>query len=229
MATSAAPRAIFFDLDSALISRGLSLERFAGRFAVDFADRLGGVSARGVAYGLAEVDGNGFRAHADLAAELRDLFPWRDQPSVEEVTTYWDEIFPQCVAPDPEAHTTLRWLRERGIALGVVTTDTPGTQSAKIAALGLEGFFAAPTLAGETSAKKPDARAYQRAAAALGIPPESVWLVSALDEDCRFARAAGLGAIFLRRVFYWPVAAKPPTQEIATLSELVSLLGGEMD
>jgi HAD superfamily hydrolase (TIGR01509 family) len=229
MATSAAPRAIFFDLDSALVSRGLSLERFAERFAVDFADRLGGVSARGVAYGLTEVDGNGFRAHADLAAELRDLFPWRDQPSVEELTAYWDEVFPQCVAPDPEARATLRRLRARGIALGVVATDSPETQSAKIAALGLEGFFAAPMYAGETSAKKPDARAYQRVATALGIPPEAVWLVSALEEDCRFARDAGLGAIFLQRVFYWPAAAKPPTHEIATLSELVSLLGGEMD
>jgi putative hydrolase of the HAD superfamily len=224
MASSSTPRAILFDLDSALISRGLSLMNFAERFAAHFAARLGGVTARGVAYGLSEVDGNGFRSHAELAAELRDLFPWRPRPSVEELTTYWDEVFPQCVAPDPEAPPTLRWQRERGIALGVLTDGTPKAQRAKITAIGLSDFFAVTLIAGEVGLEKADEQFYQRAAEALDAPPAEVWMVSALSEDCLAARDAGLGDIFLHGVFYWPREVEPPTHEITTLGELISLL-----
>jgi putative hydrolase of the HAD superfamily len=227
MASSSKPRAILFDLDSALISRGLSLMNFGERFAADFADRLGGVTARGVAYGLSEVDGNGFRSHAELAAELRDLFPWRPRPSVEELTAYWDEVFPQCVAPDPEAPLALRWLRERGVALGAVTDGTLETPRAKIAALGLDGFFAMTLLSGETRMETSDAQLYQQAAEALEASPAKVWMVSARSEDCLAAREAGLGAIFLQRDFYWPREADPPTHEITTLGELLSLLDSD--
>jgi putative hydrolase of the HAD superfamily len=227
MANNPPPRAILFDLDSAVISRGLSLENFAERFAADFADQLGGVTARGVAYGLSEVDGHGFRTHIALAGELRDLLPWRERPSVEKLTAYWDDEFPQRVAPDPEALPTLRWLRAHGYALGVATGEKPEAQRAKIAALGLDGYFSVTLLAGENGVKRRDARLYQRAADMLALPPAAVWMVSALPEMCLAARDAGLGVIFLQRVFYWPQGAEPPTHEIATLGELVSLLDGD--
>jgi FMN phosphatase YigB (HAD superfamily) len=227
MASSSAPRAILFDLESALMSRGHSLMNFAERFAAHFADRLGGVTARGVAYGLSEVDGNGFRSHAELAEELRDLFPWRPRSSVEELTAYWDEVFPQCVAPDPEALPTLRWLREHGLALGVVMDGAPETQRTKIAALGLSDFFAVTLLSDEVGLEKSGARLYQQAAGALEASPSEMWMVSALSEDCLAARDAGLSALFLQRVFYWPREDAPPTHEITTLGELVSLLGGD--
>jgi putative hydrolase of the HAD superfamily len=227
MTSSAPPRAIFFDLDSALVSRGHSLENFAERFATHFAERLGGVTARGVAYGLSEVDGNGFRTHAELAGELRDLFPWRPRPGVEELTAYWDEVFPQCVAPDPEALPTLRWLRAHGIALGVVTNGEPEMQRAKIAALGMDDFFTVTLVAGEVGLETSGAHLYRRAAEALGVPPGASWMVSGRSEDCLAARDAGLGVIFLQRVFYWPRDAEPPAHEITTLGELVILLGGD--
>jgi FMN phosphatase YigB (HAD superfamily) len=226
MVNSPSPRAILFDLESALISRGHSLMRFAERFAAYFADRLGGVRARGVAYGLAEVDGHGFRTHAELAAELRDLFPWRERPGVEELMAYWDHVFPQCVAPDPQAFPTLRWLRAHGYALGVVAGGRPEIERVKIATLGLNGFFHVTLLAGEYGVMRWDARLYQQAAAMLGMPPAATWMVSALHEECRLARDAGLGAIFLQRVFYWPRDVVPPAHEIAALGELVSLLDG---
>jgi putative hydrolase of the HAD superfamily len=229
MASSPPPRAILFDLDSALISRGLSLERFAERFAAHFGERLGGVTARGVAYGLSEVDGGGFRSHAELAAELRELFPWRERPSMVELTAYWDEVFPQCVALDPEAPPTLRWLRERGMALGVVTSGAAETQRAKIAALGLGDELALTLIAEESALDKANARLYTRAAELLGMPAGAVWMVGALAADCLAARDARLGAIFLRRVYYWPDDVEPPKYEITRLGELVSLLGGETD
>jgi FMN phosphatase YigB (HAD superfamily) len=228
MVTYNPPRAILFDLESALISRGLSLMNFGERFAAHFAERLGGVTARGVAYGLSEVDGNGFRTHAELAEELRDLFPWRPRPSVEELTTYWDDVFPQCAAPDPEALPTLRSLREHGFALSLVTDGAPETQRAKITALGLDGFFAVTLNAGEMRLEKSHAGLYQRATEALEIPPGAIWMVSALSEDCLAARDAGLGAIFLQRVFYWPRGLARPTYEITTLGELAPLLGGDV-
>ena len=44
---------------------------------------------------------------------------------------------------------TLRWLREHGVTLGVVTDGAPEMQRAKITALGLDGFFAATLIASE--------------------------------------------------------------------------------
>ena len=75
MASNSWPRAILFDLDSTLISRGHSLMKFGERFAAHFADRLGGVTARGVAYGLSEVDGNGFRSHLSLPRNCATFSP----------------------------------------------------------------------------------------------------------------------------------------------------------
>jgi FMN phosphatase YigB (HAD superfamily) len=227
MASNPLPRAILFDLASALISRGLSLMNFGEHFAAHFAEWLGGVTARGVAYGLSEVDGNGFRSHAELAAELRDLFPWSPRPSEEELTAYWDEVFPLCVAPDPEALSTLQWLREHGVTLGLVTDGALETQRTKIAALGLDDFFAVTLVAGEVGLEKSGADLYRHAVEALGIPPTLIWMVSALSEDCLAARDAGLSAVFLQRVFYWPREVAPPTHEITTLGELVTLLGGD--
>ncbi len=224
MDNSPAPRALVFDLDSVLISRGLSLANFAERFAAHYADMLGGVTARGVAYGLSEVDGAGFRTHAELASELRDLFPWRERPTVEELTAYWDAVLPQCVAADPEALQTLRWLREHGYLLGVMATQTPETPRDKITALGLDGFFALTLPAGDVGLESVDARVYALAAEALEVAPKLIWMVSGHPEDCLAAREAGLGAIFLQRAFYWPRGFEPPTHEITTLAELISLL-----
>jgi putative hydrolase of the HAD superfamily len=221
-----APRAIFFDLDSALTSRGRSLENFGERFAGDFAARLGTITARGVAYGLAEVDGNGFRAHAELAAELRDLFPWRERPSVEELTAYWDDVFPTCVAPDPEVAPTLRWLHARGIALGALTNGAAAAQRARLAALGLGALFTMTVISREVGAAKLDPHIYLRALRESQVPPTATWMVSALPEDGLGARAAGLHAIFLRRVFYWPRDAEPPAHEITSLRELPPLVNG---
>jgi putative hydrolase of the HAD superfamily len=103
----------------------------------------------------------------------------------------------------------------------------PKTQRAKIMALGLSDFFAVTLISDEVRLEKSDERLYQQAAGALEASPSEMWMVSALSEDCLSARDAGLGAIFLQRVFYWPRDAEPPTHEITTLGELVSLLGGD--
>jgi FMN phosphatase YigB (HAD superfamily) len=146
---------------------------------------------------------------------------------LEELTAYWDELFPQCVAPDPEALPTLRRLRERGVALGLIAPGWPDMQRAKIATLGLDGLFAVTLLAGESGANRWDAHVYRRAAEMLGLAPVEIWMVSALQEECQFARDAGVGVIFLQRTFYWPRDAEPPVYEIATLGELVALLSGD--
>jgi putative hydrolase of the HAD superfamily len=219
-----APRAILFNLDNTLTSRSLSLARFGARFAAHFAKRLGQMTPRGVVYGLVEVDGNGYRSHADLAAEVRDVFPWRERPSVAELAAFWDTVFPACVAPYPETLPTLRWLREHGLALGVVTNGGSLAQRAKIAALGLDADLGVILIAEEVGLRKPDPRSYLQALHELGIAPDAAWMVSVLPEDGLGARAAGLGAVFVRRIFYWPRDTERPVHEVTSLDELPPLV-----
>lgn len=96
----------------------------------------------------------------------------------------------------PGASACLHELRARGLRCHLLTNGPGDSQRARVAALGLEGAFAAVLVAEELGAFKPDPAIFRRALSEIGVPAHAAAMVgNDLEADVRAARRAGLHAI----------------------------------
>lgn len=213
---------VLFDLDGTLYDRDSAVRAvFAAQYRA-FQGVLGGIDPERYVARLLELDEHG---HADKRTAfgrlVREL--GLDSALGDELTEHFREVYPTFGAPFPDALPTLRELRERGIALALVTNGRADTQAAKVARLGLEPFLDATLISESEGLRKPDRRIFERALARIGVAPEHAWHVGDHPmADVAGAHAAGLTAIW-RHVPYWP---EPACQAftIHQLSELLPLL-----
>lgn len=111
--------------------------------------------------------------------------------------------------------------------IGLVTNGPADTQRDKISLLGLDRAVDFAVVSGEVGAWKPDQRIFSEA---LGLgeaePGETVFIGDSPEHDVMGAQAVGIRAIWLNRTAAtWPPELNPPDDEIATLSELATILG----
>jgi len=86
----------------------------------------------------------------------------------------------------PDVRPNLQRLRDRGIALAVVSDTWPDLIDHYRAA-GLDGFFTTFVISAVLGCRKPDPRMYATASNALALPPADCLFV---DDDPEFVRAA---------------------------------------
>ncbi len=79
--------------------------------------------------------------------------------------------------PFPDAIDTVRWLRESGCRLGLVTNGNAATQRGKVTRFRLTELFDAILIEGELGIGKPDPRVYTRAISELGVTAAQAWMV----------------------------------------------------
>jgi putative hydrolase of the HAD superfamily len=117
----------------------------------------------------------------------------------------------------------LQTLRERGLYLAVLTNfELPGIHRT-LKHAGLDPTWFAALLSSSTlGVAKPDPRAYQAAAAALGLPPGDCAFVDDLPINVEAACAVGMRGVLLDRQQVHSAATLPT---IASLEQLVGLLG----
>lgn len=77
----------------------------------------------------------------------------------------------------PDALDTVRWLREKGCLLGLLTNGNAHAQRSKISRFGLDLFFDLILIEGEVGFGKPDSRIYERALNGLGVESSEAWMV----------------------------------------------------
>jgi HAD superfamily hydrolase (TIGR01509 family) len=133
------------------------------------------------------------------------------------------DMVEEFVIPQSDARQAFATLRERGVALAVLSNGWNPLQTAKARRAGFEG----PVLASsDLGAIKPDPRAFQALLRCFEAAPDDVWYVG--DDpiaDVQGARAAGLRAIWMDaedRPF--PQDLEPPKTAIRRLSDLAALL-----
>jgi putative hydrolase of the HAD superfamily len=98
----------------------------------------------------------------------------------------------------PEIDGLLRRLRDRGLKLGIVANQ-PQTARERLERAGIGDLFAYQDLSSLTGFSKPDPRAFQAAAGALGMaPPDCIMVGDRIDNDIAPAKALGMAAILLR-------------------------------
>jgi putative hydrolase of the HAD superfamily len=102
--------------------------------------------------------------------------------------------------PLPDAIDTVRWLKESGRSLALLTNGAGPAQRAKIDRFGLANLFDAILVEGELGFGKPDPRVYQLALARLGRDPSEVWMVGDhLEWDVSAPQKLGVFSVWIDR------------------------------
>ncbi|MET9278485.1 HAD family hydrolase [Streptomyces anthocyanicus] len=136
-------------------------------------------------------------------------------PGLHDVL-YERHMSPDAWSPYPDAAEVLSALRGRGIAVGVVSNIGWDLRPV-FRAHGLDRYVATYVLSYEHGIRKPDARLFGVACAALGVEPERTLMVGDDRRADGGAAALGCGVHF---VDHLPVAERPaglrPVLELAT-------------
>lgn len=104
------------------------------------------------------------------------------------------------MAPLPEAIDTVRWLRDSGRRLALLTNGAAVAQRKKISRFELGDLFDAILVEGELGFGKPDERVYRRALNALGVEPPDAWMVGDhLEFDVGAPQRLGLRGVWVDR------------------------------
>lgn len=124
----------------------------------------------------------------------------------------------------PGAIDALRRLRDRGVALALLTNGDTQGQRNKIERFGLAPFFNDILVEGELGYGKPDLRVYSRALSSLEVEPGETWMVGDnLEWDVSAPQKLGIAGIW---VDYAGTGLPPATDVVPdrimrSISELV--------
>jgi putative hydrolase of the HAD superfamily len=210
------PRAILFDLDDTLIQAYPRPEAAWLAVTREHAVDLGRVSpeeAAAAILGFAQAvwaDAERFREHRhDLAASRRRIVAGafgelraRGRPApppqvAERIADRFSAYRIEQMRLHEGAHETLDALRDRGVALALVTNgDGPG-QRAKLERFALGHRFDHLQIEGEHGFGKPEPQAYRFALHAVGAAPHEAWMVGDnLEWEVAAPQRLGLHAIW---------------------------------
>ena len=102
------------------------------------------------------------------------------------------------MAPLPDAIDTVRWLRESGRRLALLTNGGGPAQRKKIVRFGLAELFDVILIEGEVGFGKPDERIYHRALGALGVTASEVWMAGDnLEWDVAAPQKLGISGVWI--------------------------------
>jgi len=131
------------------------------------------------------------------------------------------------MAPLPEAIDTVRWLRDSGRRLALLTNGAAIAQRRKITRFELADLFDAILVEGELGFGKPDARVYERALIALDVKPSEAWMVGDnLEWDVAAPQRLGVCGVWIdaRGRGLPEHATVTPNHIVRSLGELRSLI-----
>jgi len=98
----------------------------------------------------------------------------------------------------PDAVDTVRWLRDSGRRLALLTNGAGEAQRRKIMRFELADLFDAILVEGELGFGKPDKRVYHRALSALAVKPSDAWMVGDhLEWDVAAPQALGMTGVWI--------------------------------
>ena len=127
--------------------------------------------------------------------------------------------------PYEDAAPVLSELKRRGLKLGVIANQPPGTEE-RLENWGLRDFFDVIAASAELGVAKPDPAIFQYALAQAGCPAQNAVMVGdRLDNDVAPANRLGMHAVRLLRGLgaYHESADEQPEHTIRTLAELLFL------
>jgi putative hydrolase of the HAD superfamily len=98
----------------------------------------------------------------------------------------------------PDAIETVRWLRESGCRLALLTNGRGETQRRKVVRFALTGLFDSILIEGELGFGKPDPRIYTQALQELGVGAADTWMAGDnLEWDVAQPQRMGIAGIWI--------------------------------
>lgn len=151
---------------------------------------------------------------AEMGVEDRDT-AWR-------ITQAYISRREQGLEPLPGALETVRWFRDNGCRLALLTNGTGPAQRRKIERFGLAESFERILIEGELGFGKPDTRVFQRALDEMGVAPQDTWMIGDnLEWDVAAPQRMGIFAIWIdKHGTGAPNSGVRPDRIIRGLSEL---------
>jgi putative hydrolase of the HAD superfamily len=116
----------------------------------------------------------------------------------DRIGARYDECREERTAVFPDALDVLRWLRQDGRRLALVTNGAADMQRRKIARFQLEPLFDAIFVEGELGFGKPDDRIYRLALSALSVSPRDAWMIGDnLEWDVEQPQKLGMAGVWV--------------------------------
>ncbi len=122
-------------------------------------------------------------ADASLARDIGDAYSHRRDVGME---------------PLPDAIETVRWFRDSGCRLALLTNGAGPAQRRKIARFGLADLFDTILVEGEMGFGKPDERVYRQALDQLDVRPADAWMIGDnLEWDVAAPQKLGISGVWI--------------------------------
>ncbi|WP_297069001.1 TIGR02253 family HAD-type hydrolase [Thermococcus sp.] len=159
----------------------------------------------------------------------RDTYDWHDWNfffRLFNVNIQYEELlreYPHKLTVYPDVIPTLKWLKENGYKLGVVTSG-PEYQRLKLKLTGLSKYFNVIITRDKVNAIKPEPRIFLAALESLQVKPQDALMVGdSLSQDVYGAKNLGMVAVWINRM--GENGHHLADYEVKTLYELKKILG----
>jgi len=239
MTATSLPRALLLDLDDTILDDSSLVDGCWREACADHAGRLGPFQADGVAEAIRTMsrwfwaDPERHRAgRLELNAARREVVRMAllemgiaDAALAADIGDGYSHRRDSRMEPLPDAIDTVRWFRESGCRLALLTNGAGPAQRRKIARFGLEVLFDAILVEGELGFGKPDERVYHQALKALNVLPAGAWMVGDnLEWDVAAPQKLGIVGVWIdRRGSGVPATSRiVPDRVVSALSALRS-------
>lgn len=210
---------VFLDLDNTLVDRDAAFSSWAATAVVEW-----GGDESDVRW-LVDADRSGYTPRRELAQVIQErLTPPCSTDAIVERLLYEPVDVIECY---PGVVDELERMARAGVSLVVVTNGESEQQRMKLRRTGLDRVVAASVISGELGARKPDARIFDAARAA--VPDDGfAWMVGDhVTADMAGARAAGLSTAWVSHDRPWPetwtpdLAASRPDDVLSSVRDRV--------
>ena len=179
-------KAVIFDLDGTLIDsmgmwRDIDIE-FLGRFGLSLPENL-----------QKEIEGMSF---SETAVYFKERF--QIPMTLDEIKTCWNGMamyqYSHEIPLKPGVRKLLAWLKERGILMGIATSNSRELVTAVTEALHISEYFSEITVGCQVAKGKPSPDVYLFAAERLGVAPAECLIFEDLPAGLLAGKRAGMTA-----------------------------------
>lgn len=149
-----------------------------------------------------------------------------DNGASTKIADRFTELLDFYMKPFPGAVEAIRFLKEKGIKLSIVTNGSSSSQREKIRRFGLTDLFDYIYIEGEHEFGKPDLRAYKFTLDQLGLQPSEAWMIGDKFEwEIEAPAQLGIKGVWInsRRELVKGFTVRP-FLTLASLSEIVDVI-----
>ncbi|ASJ12065.1 TIGR02253 family HAD-type hydrolase [Thermococcus thioreducens] len=211
-------KAVLFDIDGTILTEMPLIQLFLPQVYDKLSKKFGISRDEARTQFLSEIFGR------------KDTYDWHDWNfffKLFDLDLRYEELlraYPHRLHVYPDTLPTLKWLREAGYKLGIVTSG-PEYQRLKLRLVGLLDYFDVVVTRDDVNAIKPEPRIFLYAVESLGVEPsEAVMVGDSLSQDVYGAKNVGMTAVWINRE--GEKGYNMADYEIRTLHELRKVLGG---